>query len=468
MLNYQEEKDVLLAGMLDKFYKIYKQPHDKRDFMSESFSLELYITPDCNQNCSYCYLCKHKDQLYPKELRDFPTILKNTEILLDYFVENKMAPYRFDLFSGEIWDTQFGYDVFETVYKAVQKGFKPRLMVIPSNMSFVLKDESLEVMSEYMQKFKDYGIKVCFSCSNDGWYIDKMTRPFNNEDEFELKKGTKAYYRRLIDFCKKWELGFHPMISAHGIEHWCENFDWWIDMLKTEGFDLMNSIMFLEVRNNDWTEEKITHYLKYLNHSANYWAEEFFPTRIKGDKEEAKKMFQKWIHHKLKTDFQTNYTPLLLSEDDLHPGCTIHRSIIVRMGDLAIIPCHRTSYDEFIGGHYVVENNKIVGVKAENIQIMNQVWQNNMMGSPKCGSCIYACYCMKGCFGSQFESTGDLFYPCDTVCDLYKARFIFLYHKYTSMGIMNEPEDKIIENIIDQIKETEEYKKWTQIALQII
>jgi hypothetical protein len=31
-------------------------------------------------------------------------------------IENKMAPFRFDLFSGEIWDSQFGFDILETVY----------------------------------------------------------------------------------------------------------------------------------------------------------------------------------------------------------------------------------------------------------------------------------------------------------------------------------------------------------------
>jgi hypothetical protein len=68
------------------------------------------------------------------------------------------------------------------------------------------------------------------------------------------------------------------MISAHGIEHWCENFDWWVNTLKEEEFDLMNSVMFLEVRNDDWTEEAIIHYLKYLNHSANYWDQKYFTT----------------------------------------------------------------------------------------------------------------------------------------------------------------------------------------------
>jgi sulfatase maturation enzyme AslB (radical SAM superfamily) len=44
-------------------------------FNSEkAVGLELIITSDCNLNCSYCYLNKHKDELYPKEFRNPETI----------------------------------------------------------------------------------------------------------------------------------------------------------------------------------------------------------------------------------------------------------------------------------------------------------------------------------------------------------------------------------------------------------
>ena len=104
MLSYQEEKDIALQYMMDKIFKIYKlSEKDSRN--QDLFSLELYVTPDCNQNCSYCYLCKHKDDLYPKELRKPEIILKNIKILLDYLIEKDLNPGRLDLFSGEIWDT---------------------------------------------------------------------------------------------------------------------------------------------------------------------------------------------------------------------------------------------------------------------------------------------------------------------------------------------------------------------------
>jgi len=38
----------------------------------------------------------------------------------------------------------------------------------------------------------------------------------------------------------------------------------------------------------------------------------------------------------------------------------------VRLGDLAICPCHRQAYDEYLYGHFVVENNRITGIKANN------------------------------------------------------------------------------------------------------
>lgn len=465
MLSYQEEKDIALQYMIDKIFKIYKIS-EKDSKSQDLFSLELYVTPDCNQNCSYCYLCKHKDDLYPKELRKPETILKNIKILLDYLIEKGLNPGRLDLFSGEIWDTQFGYDVLEAVYQALVKGLKPGMIIIPSNCSFVLKDDSLNMISNYIEKFKEQGVRLCFSCSNDGWYIDKMARPFNNEEEYELKKGTQAYYDCIFDFCKKQNFGFHPMVSAHGIEYWQENFKWWMDNLIEKDFHVHGSIMFLEVRNDDWTEEKIIHFLKYLNFATDYWINNIFPKIA--PENNSKEMFQHWVHHELKSSQLSHYTPLMIGAEEYFPGCTIHRSLVVRLGDLAIVPCHRTSYDEFVGGYFKVENDKIVGVHAENIQVMNQVWLNNMQGSPKCGGCIYSDYCLKGCFGSQFESTGDLLYPCETVCDLYKARFIFLYHKYSKLGVLDEKKDKQMLNIIEKIKDTEDYHKWTKITQQII
>lgn len=464
MLTYQEEKNACLEYMLNKIYSIFQADVESRSEAIQKCGLEMYLTPDCNQSCSYCYLCKYKDELYPKQYRDPELILKNLRIFLDYCIEKKLNPPRFDLFSGEIWDTQFGYDVLQVVYEATVKGFKPEVIVIPSNFSFVLKDEALAIIDDYMNKFKQINIRVCWSCSNDGKYIDAMTRPFNNEEEYELKKGTDAYYDRIFKFCEKWQLGFHPMVSAHGIEYWRDNFDWWMDKVIRYNTDALSGIMFLEVRNDDWTEEKIHHYLLYLNHCVDYY-DNFFKTHpIFAQDPNA---FRKWIHHQL-TKHSGSYSPLFLTSRQPYPGCTIQRTLAVRMGDLAIVPCHRTSYQELVGGYYIVENDKIVGVQAENIQMMNQIWCNNMSGMSKCGSCPYTDYCLKGCYGAQLEATGELLYPCSTVCDLYQARLIFLYHKYKKLNLISKECDSSLYEIMEKIKDSKEYQKWTTIASQII
>ena len=67
--------------------------------------LELYITASCNQKCSYCYLYKHGNELYPTELRDFDAIKKNLKLLLEYLGKNNYKFKSIAIFSGEIWET---------------------------------------------------------------------------------------------------------------------------------------------------------------------------------------------------------------------------------------------------------------------------------------------------------------------------------------------------------------------------
>jgi len=100
---------------------------------------------------------------------------------------------------------------------------------------------------------------------------------------------------------------------------------------------------------------------------------------------------------------------------------------------------------------------------------MNQIWLNNFTGVSKCNCCPYNSYCLKGCYGSQFESTGDILYPCETVCELYKARIMLLYAKYTAKNLLDvDGEDAHFKALIDSVKETEEYKKWMPIIQSII
>jgi len=227
--------------------------------------------------------------------------------MLDYCIDNNWNPGRFDFFSGEIWDTDLGYNVLSITEEAIERGFHPRLIVIPSNFSFILNEEAKNRVEKFMEKCRQFNIKPCWSCSNDGLLLDLETRPFNS-DELNAKKDTEDYYKKLFEFCKKWNLGFHPMVAAHGIEKWSENFLWWMSELKKYKFERNSSIMFLEVRNDDWTDDKIYHYLKYLNTSINYLNDECINLNTLS--------FEDYVR-KTNKNIKYNYTPVILEKSSL-------------------------------------------------------------------------------------------------------------------------------------------------------
>ena len=63
--------------------------------------------------------------------------------------------------------------------------------------------------------------------------------------------------------------GFHPMVSYESIDSAIENYDWWLEQYKKYFPDAPEkpfSPMFLEVRNDGWTDEAIEKYLNLLHH----------------------------------------------------------------------------------------------------------------------------------------------------------------------------------------------------------
>lgn len=48
---------------------------------------------------------------------------------------------------------------------------------------------------------------------------------------------------------------------------------------------------------------------------------------------------------------------------------------------------------------------------------------------------------MKGCLGSQFETNGNMFKFCESVCKMQKAKIDFLVDKYTELGVYEAMND---------------------------
>lgn len=261
-LTFQQENNQLLQEILKSVTNQWKMGGKENRF------LELYITGDCNQKCDYCYLVRYGDQIYPKEIRKPKQILTNLRLLLDYFLENDLIPYRIDLFSGEILGTQLGDSVFDILLEYIKKGFHVHTIVIPSNMSFCLTEKTMLKIDDYIEKFNTLNCQIAISCSMDGLIVDKFMRPFSNNND-NLK--TAEYYNRIISFCARHRFGYHPMISADSLKYQKENYKIWLQIMhltfpdEEEFKSKLGYVMQLMVRNDDWTEEHIKEYLDWLN-----------------------------------------------------------------------------------------------------------------------------------------------------------------------------------------------------------
>lgn len=106
-MTFEQENDELLTYILEnRFFKVWR---DKESELWNASNLELFITSTCNLKCEYCYLNRFEDKLYPKDSRKPEDILNNLKILFDWFIKEKFYFRNIDLFSGEIWHTDFGF-----------------------------------------------------------------------------------------------------------------------------------------------------------------------------------------------------------------------------------------------------------------------------------------------------------------------------------------------------------------------
>lgn len=444
---FQDDNNELLNFLLtERFFKSWKTEPIKVSNkngsvanneigLHESSHLELYLTSYCNQKCEYCYLHKYEDLLYPKEYNNKETILKNLKIILQWIIDNDYHIDNIDLFTGEIWHSQFGLDVLDTILHYLDKGLYTKNFIIPSNMSFIFdEDQTCRIQNRIDDALEKFNARFCFSISVDGKYCEDG-RPLKNG-----KVRDDAFYERLFLFAQHNGFFFHPMISAFNVFHWKENYDWWKQQCLDYNFIFRKAIMPVDVRDDNWTDEAIA----AREELEEYIFEDYFKNDCYGDEDILWKHCFPSSHRMIEAD---GYMSPSINYAYGYPGCTVSDHMTIRVGDLAITPCHRTAYDKFIYGYLKVEDGKIVGVyRANNVHMaMKVLFMDNANTTYDCDICKYAQYCYKGCFGAQYEYKKDPMIPCKTVCAMNQRKLkkkIALYEKY---------------GVIDNIKKLTEY-----------
>lgn len=472
-MTFQEENNQLLKSIIHPFYFFWRLNKEEQEKFNSRIqghlTFEIFVTPRCNQACSYCYLVKHGNELYPFDLLEEDKLVKNLDILLDYCLTQGFRFPKFDIFSGEILGTSLGNRILAVILKYLRMGLQIDMIVIPSNCSFILNPKATQYIQKFIDEAKSMNCIVNISASVDGKYLEEKTRNFVAGHDITEKLKTEQFYDKLFEFLRKNNLGVHPMVAAKTVKYWPENYDWWVNVLKKtlNREKISDASMYLEVRDNNWSDENIEDYIKFLNHMVevdliNDW---------KGAEDEMLAMILpsysvKRLDGRKIERRPTNYVPYRFSHKVIGMGCSAQHSLSVRLGDLAIYPCHRTCYDKFIYGNFVVENDKIVDINAKNVLLANRIINQSTLSMMNCASCTINNFCIRGCYGAQYENSKEIFYPCDTVCKLEKVKFLFIYNKAKSIYDRFNLSEKLnlnmeeIKEVHDKLLEEEEFQKW--------
>ncbi len=417
MVRFQEENDKFMEMFIEKtFIEGYGKKFPNWD------RLELMLDTRCTLACRYCYYNnpKHDKYLYPVKLKNPEEYVKNAKMLFEWlYYEKGVVPKGIDIFGGEVTVKSEFYGILDAIEEVFGDRAKEISVVVPSNYSFLLSEYWTDKMEEYLKKSR---VRLALSASIDGKYLETINRPLISNPEKDPRDDN--WYDTLFEFNKKYGFGFHPMIYANGIGLWKKNFLWFQNMFDKHGIPWW-SIYLLEVRNPEWTREQIREFGDFIDFLVK-WT---FKNRL-GEN------VRKYVNFTFKLRGYNILNPFSSTGRGL--GCSIQAMLYVRLSDLAIVPCHRTSYDEFVYGYFKTENDKIVGVEAKNIELLNAVYSFVAENQPYCEQCVIKEVCSHGCLGAQYEFTGDLFTPIPTVCALEHEKIRRIIKATKDIGVYDD------------------------------
>ena len=412
-------------------------------------NIELIIRPQCNQQCEYCYITQHGNELYPKETwLSNAQILKNINMILDWVIRNKWFVQRFELFAGDLFFDNLYYDILEVFYEKYNsipkaewndclKKWKVVEIVTPSNGAYLYESEHQNKLREYTAKLATIGLRPGISWSTDGLYAAGSREEAGKLDY----KIEQAYYDKIFPFIKEMNYGFHPMVAPENVDISIKNFDWWVQMYQNYHFNDKKGYFYpplLEVRNDYWTTEQIFQFTELLRHMWDY--------KFQLNNNSAQKM----ARHLLVGDGEDNslerlafYDPCIIIHNN-KPDITCGMSNLLRinLANMSLPTCHRLTYPQFTGGFFEIAHDKIIGIKPCRGTSM---WMNLRLMDPKfypkCNSCDYQYGCLQGCLGAQYESSGEILKPCDSVCALEQAKINTLLELYNDFDIIKIGEE---------------------------
>lgn len=410
--------------------------------------LELIVRPECNQRCEYCYIARYGKELYPLEQRlSKEQTLNNIKMILDWVFNTKnLYINHWELFAGDLFYDDLYFDLIDMFaeflrekqdqYPSVFKRY-PGLILTPSNFSFIHSPEKKIKLEQYIKDFQEeFNWELGFSISTDGKYgIDTREQTPLSDEYFD------SLFQWSLDHPAN---GFHSIISVSNIDNGIKSYQWWKEQCEKwfkgtskESFSWLP--YWLLARQDEWTKESIDKVLQLIDYMIidRYHMcgdnPDRFAVHLFGDEQmireaglPSNEIINDLIHFNINNP-----------RDMSHLQCSINSCTAINVNNLTLVPCHRLTYEVFQGGSFVVKDNKIIDIEPFNVTTYLMTKMAKADSFPVCTNCDHNFLCDRGCLGAQFESSGELFLPIESVCQLRKEINYFLLWKYYNMDVID-------------------------------
>ena len=400
------------------YYNNWKK--DKPDI-----GLEIIFSPKCNLKCEYCYVKNYYHSTFPNILFETSQAIENTIKYLDWLGRNDYNP-NIEIFSGELFAQKAGYELIDNMlvfYQTHSQYRKPKEIIIPTNGTFIFSEKYTKKIEEYISSFKKLGTDFLLSFSIDGLFLEDNVRSYNKNLDLEENLNyprNQDFYDKLFCFMKKYNFFIHPMVSSEGISKWKENFLWIQDMYKKYDINWYD-LYLLEVRNYNWTEEKIKTFTSFIEFLMDYGWEKCVHN---------KKEFLEWMLVKDKKvaagfNILSNNTG---GSSSFGVKCSQQNYLMLRPADMKVFFCHRLMYPELEIGSYTLNNNDFIfNTKHAELGLVANSFKASSL--PVCNTCNLRYICTTQCLGSCYETTGEMFAPIPSICALNYAKVLTIIKK---------------------------------------
>lgn len=450
MSNKQEDTKLLEYCLENTFYKAWRTDvaTKKSNYLGNYNNLELMVNQKCHLSCKYCYMNKYASEYFPGKSQDSKTILYNTDLLIEWLHTNQYHPV-LEVFAGDsVGDPTCRKIIHKVLDAALQGKIVAEAISAPTNFSWIRNAKQTEDVRTILEKSEYASIPVQLSASIDGKFLDDHNRPLKSSS----KKYDDEFYDKVFSFVSSVPgTGLHPMVYSNKIERWIDNFLWFQEKMAEYNLP-WSSLYLLEVRNVEWTLQQTKDYYKFIKFII-HWAWDKCGSNFTSFSEFLRK------------GRGFNILSFPFGKVGRGIGCSIQSTMTVRIGDLSIVPCHRLAYKHFDSGKFVVDDDRIVGIEADNLELWLAIQSLQNTASPYCERCILTDMCSGGCLGSQYEVTGDMFTPIPTVCRLFYTKLGAVVDAYKELGIYagllglcNKKDGEKIKAFAEKMEETYELR----------